>query len=129
MGPSFSRRYGFRGPRGITIREDAPEGLRIGYLQIAHDEFQLSYTQIRILVCRVLRKFPDFSNWSEIPNVRDEVADCLQTCDWYLIYDIIEATYRQLAPQGTAEAFAKRINELLEEEGIGWQLINGEILT
>lgn len=108
MGAPFSRREGFRGPREIVVREDAPQGLRVGYLQIAHDEIQLNYNEIRTLVCNVLRTFPDPNNWSEVPNVRDEVIGYLQNCDWYLVYDIIEATYRYLAPRGLADAFAAR---------------------
>jgi hypothetical protein len=30
------------------VREDAPQGLRIGYLQIAHDEIQLTYNEMRL---------------------------------------------------------------------------------
>jgi hypothetical protein len=129
MGAPFSRREGFRGPREIIIREDAPQGLRIGYLQIAHDEIGLTYDEIRTIVCQVLRRFPDPSNWSEIPNVRDEVTGYLQDCPWYLVYDIIEATHRFLVPRELATRFADRVNHLFEEEGIGWQFIDGQIVT
>ena len=112
------------------MREDAPEGLRIGLLQILHDEIHLTYNDIRDFTCRALRTFPDRANWSEIPNVRDEVNGYLQTCEWFQVYDIIEAACRYLAPRpGLADTFAQRINELFEEEGIGWQMVNGEIVT
>ncbi len=130
MGGPFSRRHGYRGQREITVREDAPEGLRIGLLQILHDEIRLTYDEIRDFTCRALRTFPDRANWSEIPNVRDEVTGYLQTCEWFQVYDIIEAAYRYLAPRpGLADTFAQRINELFEEEGIGWQMIEGQIIT
>lgn len=90
---------------------------------------QLTYTEIRRLVCHVLRRFPDPYNWSEVPNVRDEVQGYLQSCDWYLMYDIIEATHRELSVRGLAEAFTAHINELFDEEGIGWQLVDGQIVT
>ncbi len=129
MGGPFSRRFGYREPREITVREAAPEALRVGLLQILHDELGLTYTQIREFTCRALRTFPDPSNWSEVPNVRDEVVGLLQGCEWYRVYDMIEAAHRYLVPGGHAEAFTTRINELLDEEGIGWQLIEGRIVT
>lgn len=138
MGGPFSRRYGYRGPRDIAVREDAPQGLRVGFLQILHDELRLSYNQIRELTCRALRTFPDDSNFSEIPNVRDEVVGLIQGCHWYQVYDIIEAAhhylvreapYAQGVPHGNADTFTTRMNELFEEEGIGWQLIDGQVVT
>jgi AbiJ N-terminal domain 4 len=129
MGAPFSRRHGFREPSAIVIREDAPQGVRIGYLQIAHDEIGLTYNEIRTVVCGVLRTFPDENNWSEVPNIRDEVTGYIRDCVWYTIYDIIEATCRYLLPRELTGVFAERINHLLDEEGIGWQLINGQIVT
>jgi hypothetical protein len=64
-----------------------------------------------------------------VPNVRDEVAGLLQRCEWYRVYDIIEAAHRYLVPHRNAETFATLINELFGEEGIGWQLTEGRIVT
>jgi hypothetical protein len=61
--------------------------------------------------------------------VRDEVIGYLQGCEWYLVYDIIEATHRYLVPRELADLFTERVNHLFEEEGVGWQLVNGEIVT
>jgi hypothetical protein len=129
MGGQFSRRYGYREPREITVREAAPEGLRVGLFQILHDELGLTYTQIRDFTCPALRTFPDPNNWSEVPNIRDEVVGLLQECEWYRVYDIIEAAHRYLLPHVSAETLTTRINELFEEEGIGWQLTEGRIVT
>lgn len=129
MGAPFSRRHGFREPREIVVREDAPDGLRIGYLQIAHDEIGLTYTEIRTLACHALRRVPDPQNWTEVPDVRDEVTAYIQECPWYSVYDIVEATYRLLVPRDLAAGFSDRINDLFQEEGIGWQLIEGQIVT
>jgi hypothetical protein len=87
------------------------------------------YNDVRNLICPVLRKFPDPSNWSEEPNVRDEVVGLLQSCDWYKVYDIIEAIYAYFTQPEVRERFSDHINELFEEEGIGWQLVDGRILT
>lgn len=129
MGGPFSRRYGYREPREITVREAAPEGLRVGLLQIFHDELDLTYTQIRDFTCLALHTFYNPINWSEVPNVRDEVVGLLQGCEWYRVYDIIEAAHRYLVPHRNAGTFTTRINELFEEKGIGWQLIEGQIVT
>lgn len=141
MGGPFSRRHGYRGQREITVREDAPEGLRIGLLQILHDDLELTYKEIRQVVCNTLRTLPDSYNSSEIPNVRDEVSGILQNCAWYHIYDIIEAFYRYLESRtnlreivaneiiSAQELFPQQINQLFEEEGIGWQMIEGQIIT
>src|SRR3989442_1425935 len=128
MGAPFSRRHGYRAPQEIIVREDAPEGLRIGLIQILHDELGLTYSQIRDFTCPALRTFPDASNWSEVPNVRDEVLGLLQGCEWYRVYDVIEAAYRYLTSHGLKATFATRINGLFEEEGVGWQMTDGQIV-
>ncbi len=89
MHTTFSKRYGFGKTREITVREDAPEVLRAGFLHILHDEMGVTYNEIREVICPVLHVFPDHNNWSEVPNVRDEVIRLLQGCEWYRIYDIL----------------------------------------
>lgn len=146
MHTPFSRRHGYRPKAEITIREDAPPALRIRLLQILHDEIGLTYNQIRHVICYALRTFPNPHNWSEIPNIRDEVFQLLGACPWYLVYDVIEAFYRFLReplsmlgamiekvpgsiPLGGEQVLAARINELFEEEGIGWQLMDGQVVS
>ena len=66
----FSRRFG-HGPeeREITIREDAPEEVRGAILEIAEGELGVSPSRLRSVLCTVLRKLPEPSNWSDYPNV------------------------------------------------------------
>jgi hypothetical protein len=128
MGNPFSRRHGFRQRPEINVREGAPEGLRAGVLTILL-EFGLSYTDIRAIVCRVLRVFPDPANWTEIPNVRDEVVGLIERCEWYRVYDIAEACYQSLARTDRHDTFAEQLNRLFEELGIGWQMMDGQIVT
>jgi hypothetical protein len=52
---------------------------------------------LRDIVCGVLRKRPDPSNWSEYPNVWREVEQHVYHCDWYRVYDIVEAIRAELA--------------------------------
>jgi hypothetical protein len=131
MADSFSQRYGFRASPEINVREDAPQEVRAGILTILYDQMRISYSEIRGVVCPVLHVFPNRDNWSEIPNVRDEVVGLLQNCDWYRIYDFCEAIYRhfQLSFSWRAEQFAERLNGLFHEHGIGWQMQEGHIVV
>lgn len=124
----FSRRHGYRSADAeITIREDAPSALRTAVLQIGV-ELGLRWFDLRRVVCQVLRVVPDSNNWSEEPNVRDEVVNLVQDCDWFRIYDIIEAIHADLRNRpGWAPAFEEEINGYFRESGIGWQLVHGVI--
>lgn len=134
-GDSFSRRNRYAGSaKDIQIREDAPEGLRFAALETAR-ELGLGPSSLRNVVCRVLRVRPDQGNWSEYPNVWGEVQDLVYGCDWFKVYDIIEALYAAMVAndrergEHDAERFAAEINAYFVEEGVGWQLANGRIVT
>ena len=124
----FSKRHGFRGdPKEITVREDAPEPLRYFVVQTAIDS-GLSPSFLRRLLCRVLRTTPDPSNWSEYPNIWDEIQSLIRGCDWFKVYDFVEALQANFA-QRYDNSFADAVNEFFVDEGIGWQLVDGQILT
>lgn len=127
----FSERYGYSpNDSEIVVREDAPEGLRGAVVQIAYDA-GLTPHSLRQIVCRVLRVREDPSNWSAFPNVDNEVQDLLDSCEWYEVYDVIEAIHRSLATQMVANArpeiFEYELNMYFRRRGIGWQLSDGEI--
>ena len=131
----FSKRNRYSGgAKEITIREDAPENLRYVVLQTAVD-LGWAPSSLRTILCRVLRVPPDSGNWSEYPNIWGEVESLMYRCDWYKVYDIIEAMYANFAKhdaqnrQQDAAQFAEAVNGFFEEEGIGWQLVNGQIVT
>lgn len=132
---SFSKRNRYTGVgKEITIREDAPEGLRLAVLETAR-ELDWGPSSLRNIVCRVLRLRPDPSNWSEYPNVWGEVQDLVYGADWFKIYDIIEAIYAAMLRHdrehrgSDAQKFASEINSYFVEEGIGWQLVDGQVVT
>ena len=50
-------------------------------------------------------------------------------CDWFKVYDFIEAIAVQFRSARYDNRFADAMNEFFVEEGIGWQLIVGQILT
>ncbi len=133
----FSERHGFSSiDADIRIRNDAPDELRDVVLAIAY-EIGLSPSPMRALMCRLLRKRKDPSNWSEWPNVADECQGLIQNCHWYEVYDIIEGIYQTLlkprfrddanGPALGANKFEEEINRYFRREGIGWQLVDGAI--
>jgi AbiJ N-terminal domain 4 len=131
---SFSSRHHYSsGAKEITIREDASGDLRYFVLDTAR-QLNLSPKILRPVLCRVLRRKPNEDNWSEYPNIWDEVQQLIYGCEWFRVYDVIEALYVRIA--GNDEAFGREhapqfgaaINRFFIEEGIGWQLVNGEIV-
>ena len=67
---TFSKRLGLFTikEKEITIREDAPEGLR-GFIKMVFYDLNKNPSELREIVCRVLRIPPDRDNWSEFPNI------------------------------------------------------------
>ena len=131
----FSKRHGHSASRPeISVRDDAPDELRGVVVDIAY-ESGLTPKKVRSVICRVLRRRADPNNWSDFPNVDGEARDHVDSCEWYEVYDIIEALYESaersggFGRSGPAEAFEEEINEYFERRGIGWQLIDGQIQT
>jgi hypothetical protein len=84
----------------------------------------------------VLRVPPNPNNWSEYPNVDEEVRENLRQCPWYRVYDVIEAIYALFKDRSVvmarggepaADYFAEEMNSFFRERGIGWQLLEGNI--
>src|SRR5690349_17472922 len=92
---TFSERHGFRPPDAdITIRQDAPAELRSYLVDLAY-ECGMAPATVRTVVCRVLRRRPDPSNWSPFPNIDGETRQHLDECEWFEVYDVVEALYRE----------------------------------
>ena len=128
---SFSRRNRYTAAaKEITIREDAPEALRVAVLETSR-ELGWSPSRLRSIISRVLRVRPDPSNWSEYPNVWEEVQYLIHGCEWFRVYDIIEAVYAKFAAGADEDAarFAEEINAYFVEEGVGWKLVDGQAVT
>lgn len=126
----FSRRYGHHPEEAeITVRDDAPDDLRFAILAIARDVLRVKPSTLRDIVCRELRTRPDPSNWSEYPNVLSEVEELVQCCEWFRVYDIVEAIYDFASRRFEAEPFEVAVNDFFREKGIGWQLKNGRVET
>jgi hypothetical protein len=126
MAPShlpFSKRQGYDSqPKEITIREDAPEKLRYWILETLQG-LGWNPSQMREVVCRALREIPDRSSSLDY-YIWEEARWLVRTCEWFRIYDIIEAFYAQLVkndlerglgvrPENDAAQFAEAINAFL----------------
>lgn len=131
---SFSKRNQCNVAKEITIREAAPENLRYFILETVR-EMGFTPAMLRANLCSVLRVRPDPNNWSDYPNIWDEVEERLYGCDWYRVYDFIEALYAHMKESDddtdntNAPKFSKAMNDFFVEEGIGWQLVKGHIIT
>lgn len=131
MSDTFSKRHGFYQPtvKEITVRHDAPSDLRGFLVEIAY-ECGFKPKSLRSALCRLLRKRPDPNNWSEYPNIDQEVRGLVDDCDWYRVYDVIEgllAWMNETPFSCEADKFAHELNEFLMENGIGWKIVDGHV--
>lgn len=127
----FSRRFGYvAAEQEITIREDAPESLRAAVVMLA-DNLGLSPKTMRHAACGVLLTKPDPGNWSDYPNVFQEVQWLVEGCAWPKVYDIAEEFYRCFDSRDpdAAKQFEGRLNEFFRENGIGWAMERGRIVA
>lgn len=123
----FSDRLGVRPPPAeIKVRHDAPDELRGVVVDIA-ERCGLRPGHMRSLLCALFYKRPDPSNWSEYPNIANEVQMLMDECPWYEVYDAIEAIYTDLHRSGRAPAFESEVNRYFERAGIGWKLVSGRV--
>jgi len=124
----FSKRFGRSiQDKEIRIREDAPQELREFIVQTIYD-YKYLPSFLRRVICRVLRRTPNANNWSECPNIEEEVNDLIETCEWYLVYDIIEALYSSISEVHRGQ-FEEELNDYFKVNGIGWKLSSGLIET
>lgn len=126
---TFSKRQGLFSikEKEITVREDAPEGLR-GFIKMVYYDLGKNPSDLRSITSRVLKISPDSNNWSEFPNIDYEVGQHLENCEWYLVYDIIETIIQKLNTQEKT-TFTEEMNEYFITNGIGWKIVNGLIET
>jgi len=130
---TFSKRLGFYQPaaREILVRQDAPADLRAFLVELAY-ECGFTPTNLRIAICRLLKKRPDPSNWSEYPNINNEVHGLIDECAWYRVYDIVEyllAKMNETPFSYDASKFQDEFNDFCLENGIGWKVANGVVET
>ena len=131
MSENFSQRHGFKQlyEVPISIRTDAPIELRGEVVELAY-ECGFRPISLRQVICRAFRKRPNKNNWSEYPNIDGELRSLIDDCDWYRVYDAIEAIAASMRDDPFSyeyEKFETELNEYFIENGIGWQLAKGLI--
>ena len=124
----FSRRYGYKLPKAITVWEDAPERVRL--TAVGKARTPIGPKRLLEIVCSVLKPEPERTDdaWNQAERL-------MSSCEWFHVYDAIEALYAEMLGSGGplqmvyATKYEQAMNECFEEEGIGWQMSNGEIVT
>ena len=126
---TFSSRYGFHSDNPeISVRHEAPESLRGAILMIA-ERVGMKPKQLRRVLCDLLLLRPDPQNWTDYPNVWEEVTSLIDECAWHKVYDIVEALYAHLVSGlGNHQDFEDLLNQFFLENGIGWKMTGGLIL-
>lgn len=122
---SFSKRQGYSRPNAeITIRHEAPEVLRAAIVSIAY-QCGFAPSELRLVLCGILYKTPDRSNWSEYPNIAAEVEYLMDELEWFEVYDFIE----HLAEKSLRKDkdFSEEMNNFFRVTGVGWQLLDQKI--
>jgi hypothetical protein len=127
----FSKRYGHFPTRdSITVYDDAPESLRKFLMYAAHQH--LSFLAMYVHVSDVLNVPTGGRNVSE-ESCRDDVESLMNRASWFRIYDIIERFWIEIRAKRDGEVpaakFATKINDFFIENGIGWQLTAGQVVT
>ncbi|MNV38323.1 hypothetical protein D3C71_1298700 [compost metagenome] len=122
---SFSRRQGYsRADAEISIRHEAPEALRGAVVSIAY-QCGFAPSELRLVLCSILYKSPDKSNWSEYPNIDHEVGNLMDELEWFEVYDFIERLAEKALYKG--RDFSGEVNNYFRVAGIGWQLLDQRI--
>jgi AbiJ N-terminal domain 4 len=129
MNQSFSKRHGFEQifEAEISVRNEAPNDFRGVLVNIAY-EAGFTPKTLRPIVCAVLRERADESNWSEYPNIDEEIRRLVDGCEWYKIYDLVEKISNiQKTKYGAPISFESELESYFIEKGFGWKFVNHQL--
>lgn len=142
----FSIRQGLSATPAIQYQDDLPTQLREPIFAILRD-----YVSISFLWERIQALFNPYGI-DEIPRSKqtlfikagenkDEIMakEAMLHCEWFRVYDVVEDTYRQLVyfeqehadpavDEPRARPFRTAMNAYFKHAGIGWQLLNGQVV-
>jgi len=127
--PLFSQRHGLESAYApITVRYDAPLWLRNIIIRIAYDS-GLNPSALRELLCNLLLETPNSNNWSDFPNIDNEVQGLLANTEWFRVYDFIELIVKSRGGvrNPVSQTFAEKLNDAFIRKGVGWQLKEGRV--
>jgi hypothetical protein len=119
MADTFSKRYGFKETPNRLVRDEAPKKLREALLAVFERYTNPKY--VGRLICRIKHYIPeehlgDQPRWYVISLMMDQL-------EWHEVYDLVE---RQCAQSSNSE-LEREINELFEEYGIGWKVVDSVV--
>lgn len=118
----FSKRHGFRTRPMEMRRAEAPPALRSFVLRHVSDSARTSIHHARDLVSHTLKYIPNPANQS-IDEIWKEIQQAIESCDWFLVYDLIEELYRDRQwSKDEQDGFLKEVNEFFYDQNLGWQL-------
>jgi hypothetical protein len=145
--PPFSQRQGYTRPQKIAFRESLPAQLRLPIFAILQDGVPAEFLMERISAILdpygitplpryaeplLVSKDEDTANQTALKRV-------LLSCEWFQVYDILEDIFDQLKfyelelspPEEEPQAYPlqRRINEYFAYAGIGWQMVDGQIIA
>ncbi len=123
---SFSVREGLRSESSL-IYDEAPGALRYGLREVLHVLGYQTPTAQRLILCKSLRVIPDRSNWTDYPNIEDEVVYLLETEPWHKFFDALERI-RQFLSEEEAVVYYERMNALFADERVGYRFESGNIV-
>ena len=109
------------------IYDDAPDALRYGLRGVLMSLGYKTPRAQRHILCNALRVFPDNNNWTDYPNIDNEVVDLLATDPWYEFFNALERLHQSLYEEQAATYYEK-MNALFAEERIGYRFDSGIIV-
>ena len=130
----FSVRQGYQSESHHLITEDAPEQIRVGLREVLTACGHTPAGQ-RHVICAALRIQPDPDNWSEYPNIDDEVDRVIHGLKpWYKFYNLCEKLSTLIKDEIyneetklSSNLFEFELNKLFGEEHIGYRIKDGQI--
>lgn len=109
----------------ISVITDAPDNFR-NYLFLLIQQTGIGLKEIRRCVCLAIQEAENPQNWGENGYMSEEIRCLIQECEWFYVYDVIEAIYQKLSKE-KQHFFTQEINRFFLKEGIGWKLQDGLI--
>ena len=113
----FSSRHGFSSvATEILYVNDVPYELREALIIIAN-EAGLTFKMLQKVVCNLLRKPTEEDDISFDSSIKLQLREHLKTCEWFKIYDIIEACHEALIKEVDMLHQTRRPQCYLDESG------------
>lgn len=123
----FSERHGFGKPAAdIAIHYEAPEGLRKAILRLAEAQGMLPNRMRELMRGVILDGFDELNEWTDYPNVWNDVIYEMGKCEGYKVYKIAQIFYRALSADRRV-IFENGLNDYMSEKSIEWVMHDGRV--